>query len=156
MSTKGKLQTKFGEVEYNACGGADYVYVGTDESITVFGVEYKASYRMKRVAGVWEPEGPGALYLSRRDSYKDGSQAARNAVREAYTAAWIEFVAANPDVLDDAAVENLEREIERLAAERQEAREKAQQLSENQWAKQEELDQLKERIRTARFTKGVA
>lgn len=152
MSTKGKLQTKFGEVEYSACGGADYVYVGTEEPITVFGVEYKASYRMKRVNGAWEPEGSGALYLSRRDTYGDGSPAARKAIRVAFAAAWTEFVADNPGVLDEAAREQLQRELDRLNNDYQETWEKLEQLRADRFTKADELAALNERIATKRFT----
>jgi len=152
-ATKGKLQTKFGEVGYTACGGADYVYIGGDEPVTVFGVAYNAHCRLKRVNGLWEPEGSGAVYLSRRDTYGDGSPAARKAVREAYTAAWTEFVTENPEVLTEAAREQLEREIERLEADMVDTYKKYDQLRAEQMTKTGELEKLVEQISTARFTK---
>jgi hypothetical protein len=152
-ATKGKLQTNYGEVEYSACCGADYVYIGTIEPIEVFGVFYSGHYRMKQVNGLWEPEGSGALYLSRRDNYGDGSRAARETVRKAFTAAWTEFVAANPGVLTKAAREQLEKEIERLIADYHETWEKLEQIRKDRQTKTDELNQLNERIRTARFTK---
>lgn len=158
MSTKGKLQTKYGEVEYTACGGADYVHVGTFDNtpITVFGVNYTASYRMKRVNGAWEPEGSGALYLSRVGSFTNGTEAARKAIRQAFAGAWTAFIEEHPEVLDEAASEKLEREIKRLASERQEAWELYEQLGKELEIKHKELFALGELISRKRFTKEVA
>lgn len=152
VSTKGTLQTKFGEIEYNACGGADYVFLGTINPIMVFGVEYTGNYRMKRVDGAWVSEGYSALYLSRRENFNGGSPAACKAVREAFGAAWTSFVEANPGVLDQAAVEKVESEIARLEGERHETWELYQQLGTELDIKHKGLAALKDRIATKRFT----
>ena len=79
------LETPLGPVNFTMTE-ATHVFLHTesrnDEAITIRGIPYHVSYHCHLVDGQWTAKDYNNPYLSRKDCYKDASQAARNTARK--------------------------------------------------------------------------
>lgn len=110
---EGTIETKFGTVKYSATSG-DHVCLHIDDGqrITVRGIQYRFNFHLHLIEGEWKCKDHRELYVSRPDDWsKEPSDAARRAIREEMTKAWLETV--NDDILRSAERGNLQRQIER-------------------------------------------
>jgi hypothetical protein len=121
----GTMQATFHEdaVLFRTYGPSDYRHEQT--RLRINNVEYHARVDLHRYEGSWGlyrsdpargPDGYNthhAINLS-RDDWKDASDAARKKVREVLVPELIAFIEANPELLQDGTIKQVERDIERL------------------------------------------
>jgi hypothetical protein len=103
----GTMQATFHEdaVLFRTYGPSDYRHEQT--RLRINNVEYHARVDLHRYEGSW------GLYRSDPD-WKDASDAARKKVREVLVPELIAFIEANPELLQDGTIKQVERDIERL------------------------------------------
>jgi len=117
---RGNLETAIGTVSFTMTE-AGHVYLcsegGKGQAITIRGIPYHVAYHCHLVDGKWTAKDRHDPYLSRNDSCRDASQAARNTAREVLAKAWAEYLAAHPQHSRQAEQAKAAHEVEQLESE---------------------------------------
>jgi len=139
---QGTLATPLGCVRY-AMTEAGHVFLHTesrhDEAITIRGIRYHVSFHCHLIDGQWGAKDWHEPYLSRKDTMKEASQAARKTAGEALARAWASYLADHPRLSRKAELAKTRNEVEHLESELADVEEKAA-------AKRKELADAKARL----------
>jgi hypothetical protein len=109
------LNTKYGSLTA-AVTDNDHVSIQSGAlnttPLVVRGVEYHAHIHLHWIADkqIWDTKPGEYIYISRSGG-KDPSWPARKTVQEAMVAAWVEYVTEHPEVLRQAHIQHLGREL---------------------------------------------
>jgi len=138
---RGILETPLGTVNFTMTE-ASHVYLNSDgnqgQAVTIRGISYHVSYHVHLVDGQWTAKDFHDPYLSRKDCFKDASQAARKTAREVLATAWTEYLAAHPELSRRAEQAKAAHEVAQLESELADLESKAA-------AKRKELSAAKKR-----------